>query len=142
MAPTCPQENHQMDTDFWNQFTNKYLFQKGDGHEEVESSCSPSPDATQKTGKKETKTKKHKGYIAIDLDEPPQQKQDQTGLRNFPADVEDLYIEPVIPYVEPYEAEMRKKTHYEGSFDCYYENKSHILSSSDEEQRPLQNIVK
>ena len=125
-----------MNTEFWNKFTNKYLFQNTPG-EEFTSNCSPSSETTQQKNKKETNkktAKKKNDYVAIDLADPspPQYKKDQTGLQNVP-DVEDLYIDPMNPvYIEPYEAEMRKQANYKGDFDCYYENGSHILSSDED----------
>ena len=79
----------------------------------------------------------HVDHHSVDIDSL--EKQQNTDLQNnkhntaFLDYVESLHIDPVPPYVEPYELEMRKKPGYKPKFDCYYDTENRILS--DEEDR-------
>ncbi|XP_066922778.1 uncharacterized protein [Clytia hemisphaerica] len=67
-------------------------------------------------------------YVSIEMDDPFIQ---QRNNKDIP-DVENLRIDPVKRYVEPYEEDRRQTNGYSPGYDCYYDNVDHILSNHEQ----------
>lgn len=120
LVPDCPQIE---DKNYWSKYTEKYLFDS---------------NGTADNGNAENiyleplEYGSDHDYVDIEAIQRQQQQQQYSDGAIY-QNVEDLRIEPVPPFVEPYEQDMRKRENYQPSYDCYYDTQNRILS--DEENR-------
>ena len=71
-------------------------------------------------------------FIFTDMDDTLDRKLQNKGI----PDVENLRIDPVKPYVEPYVENMRQAENVQPpSYDCYYDTIDHVLSNHEKFNR-------
>lgn len=125
LIPDCP----QVESDYWEKYTEKYLFDN--------------PERSSGLVKKENiylepvDYGSDHDYVDIEALQKQQQNTDLDDENYIYHNVENLRIDPVRPFVEPYEREMRKDREYQASYDCYYDTHNRILSDEENKRKRL-----
>ena len=120
LVPDCPQIE---DENYWTKYTEKYLFDNDAVDDDNVENIYLEP------------LEYGSEHDYVDIEAIQRQQQQQHSDSAIYHNVEDVRIEPVPPFVEPYEQDMRKKADYNQRYDCYYDTKNRILSDEENQKR-------